>query len=63
MNSALKSKTLWFSAALAMLGALEMQGAYLREVVGPENFGLVMILISATTAVLRIVTTQALSEK
>lgn len=63
MNGVLKSKTMWFSAILGVLGALELQSSFLRELVGPENFGLVMLLISVATAVLRVVTTQSLSEK
>jgi len=63
MNGMIRSKTMWFSAALGVLGALELQSAFLREMVGPENFGLVMMLISVATAVLRVVTTQPLSEK
>ena len=63
MNGALKSKTMWFSVALAALGALEMQSALLSGLVGPQNFGAVMVAISVVTAVLRVVTTQALSEK
>ena len=61
--NALKSKTLWFSISLAVLGALELQRDFLRDVVGAENFGVVMIGISLVTAVLRIVTTQPLTEK
>lgn len=63
MTGALKSKTMWFSIALAVLGVLELQTALVRELVGPENFGAVMLLISAGTAVLRVITTQSLSEK
>lgn len=63
MKGTLKSKTMWFAAALAVLGALEMQQAFLRELVGAENFGAVMLGISVLTAVLRVVTTQSLSDK
>lgn len=59
----LKSKTMWFAAALAVLGVLELQAALVRDLVGAENFGLVMLGISVASALLRIVTTQALSEK
>lgn len=63
MTGMLKSKTMWFAAALALLGALEMQSALVRDLVGQENFGLVMLGISLATAILRVVTAQPLSEK
>ena len=63
MNGALRSKTMWFSLALAVFGVLELQTALVRDLVGPENFGAVMLLISAATAVLRVITTQPLSDK
>lgn len=58
-----RSKTLWFSAILAVLGAMELHSALLRDLVGAEHFGAVMLAISVVTAVLRVVTTQPLSEK
>jgi len=60
---AFKSKTIWFSMILAVFGVLEMQSELVRQVVGPDKFGAVMLLISAVTAVLRVVTTKAISEK
>lgn len=59
----MKSKTLWFSAALAILGALEMHQAVVLKLVGQEHFGAVMLGIAIVTAVLRVVTTKPLSEK
>lgn len=63
MRGAFKSKTMYFSLALAVLGALEMNASLLRDLIGPENFGAVMIGIGVVSAALRVVTTQALSEK
>ena len=63
MNGALKSKTLWFSAVLAVLAALEMQSGLVRQLVGEQNFGGVMLWISVATAILRVVTTTSLSDK
>lgn len=59
----MKSKTLWFSVSLAVFGVLEMQQALVRELVGQEHFGAVMLGIAIVTAVLRVVTTKPLSEK
>jgi len=63
MRGALKSKTMWFSALIAVFGVLEMQSELVRQVVGPDKFGAVMLGISMIGAVLRVVTTKPLSEK
>jgi len=60
---ALKSKTIWFSVLIAVLGVLEMQSELVRQVVGPERFGAVMLLIGIVSAVLRVVTVKPLAEK
>lgn len=55
----LKSKTLWFSVALAALGALEMQAQLI-----PEAYrGHALVLIAAITAALRFATTLPLDKK
>ena len=58
-----KSKTLWFSVLLAIGGVLEQSQSLVTSLVGADNAGLVMIGISVIVAVLRVVTTQPLSEK
>lgn len=63
MNGAFKSKTMWFNAAIAILGVLEMQQAALTKYVGAEHIGLVMLVLGAVGAFLRVVTTSALSDK
>jgi Na+-translocating ferredoxin:NAD+ oxidoreductase RnfA subunit len=55
----LKSKTLWFSVILAVLGAIEMQAQIIPE----EYRGVALIMIAMVTAVLRFMTTQPVSEK
>jgi uncharacterized membrane protein len=55
----LKSKTLWFAVALAVLGAIEMQS----QIIPAEYRGHIMILIAGISAVLRVLTTIPLSEK
>ena len=63
----LRSKTLWFSVLLAVLGVLEVNGSLLRgflnPVLGEAWAGMVLLLVSVLVAVLRIVTTQPVSEK
>lgn len=63
MKGAFKSKTIWFSVSLAVLGVLEMQAALVRDLVGEQNFGAVMLGVGIVSAVLRVVTTQAITEK
>ena len=58
-----KSKTMIFNGVIAVLAVLEMQQAFVRDLVGPANFGAVMLLIAVMGAVLRAVTTTPLSEK
>lgn len=56
-----KSKTLWFSAALATLSTLQ---GYLHVFnLTPETQALVGISVSAVVAALRFVTTQPLDQK
>lgn len=59
----LKSKTMWFATFIAVAGVLEESQHVVTQLVGPEKTGALMLFISAGVAVLRIVTTQPLSEK
>lgn len=58
-----KSKTIWFAILLAVGGILEQSQSVITQLVGPQNTGLIMLLISIIVAVLRIVTTQPISAK
>lgn len=57
----LKSKTMWFSAILAVLSMA--QGFILQVPMSPELQGLVGAIVAAIVAYLRAVTTQPLSAK
>lgn len=59
----LRSKTLWFAVLLAVGGILEQAQALVTQLVGQQNTGLVMLVISVVVAVLRVITTQPLSQK
>jgi hypothetical protein len=59
----LKSKTLWFAVLLAVGGILEQSQALVTQLVGQQNTGIVMLVISVVVAVLRVITTQPLSQK
>ena len=59
----LKSKTILFSLLLAVLGAVEQNTAMVTSLVGPQNTGLAMLVISVIVAALRATTTEPLSAK
>lgn len=57
----LKSKTMWFAAALAVLSVL--QGAIVQLPLSPTAQAGIGCVVAALIAVLRVLTTQPLSEK
>lgn len=57
----LKSKTLWFSAILALLSVA--QGFLVQLPMSPETQGLIGAVVAAIVAYLRTQTTQPLSQK
>lgn len=59
----LKSKTIWFSIILAIAGIIEQSQGLITQLVGPQNSGLIIMTISIVVAVLRVMTTQPLSDK
>lgn len=58
----IKSKTILFSAILAVMGVLELNLGLLENLLG-DWYGVVFILISAITAFLRVMTVVPISEK
>jgi hypothetical protein len=57
-----RSKTLWFSLALVVFGALMDNLQYLQDVIDPKYYGGIMIFVGIIVAVLRFVTTQPLDK-
>ena len=53
-----KSKTMWFSLALVVFGAIEAGFPYLQNVIDPEYYGAIFMFIGVIVAVLRYITTQ-----
>ena len=53
-----KSKTMWFAFALAMLGSLMELFPYLRELIDPKYYSIILVVIGLVVAALRFVTTQ-----
>ena len=62
-KGALKSKTVWFNALLAILGGLELMGAHLTTLWGPQVAAAIMLSGAVANLVLRTITTQSLQEK
>ena len=57
------SKTLLFSLLLAVLGTLQASLDVFTPYLTPQTMGFVTLAIGVAVAILRVVTTQALSEK
>jgi hypothetical protein len=63
LQGALKSKTVWWNALLAVLGGLELMGGHMTVLWGQEVAAAILMVGALANLVLRTVTTQALSEK
>jgi hypothetical protein len=59
----MQSKTMWFSLAMMIFGAVEMYFPYLRDNIKPEYYGPIFMAIGIICAVLRFYTTLPLDEK
>lgn len=62
-RGAMHSKTMWFSLALVILGVVYDHFSYLENLIDPRLYGVLLIFIGITVAVLRFVTTLPLDEK
>ena len=51
-----KSRTMWFSVALFVFGALLDYLPYLQTVIDPKYYGLIYATIGVATAILRYIT-------
>ena len=63
IKGALKSRTVWFNVLLAILGGLELMGAHLTTLWGPQVAAAIMLSGAVANLVLRALTTKPLSEK
>ena len=52
-----QSKTMWFSLALVIFGALEAGFPYLESVIDPRYYGIILVAIGIIVAILRFITT------
>ncbi|CAB4151925.1 hypothetical protein UFOVP599_42 [uncultured Caudovirales phage] len=51
-----KSKTMWFSLALVVFGALLDYLPALQSIIDPKYYGLIFAVVGVTTAILRYIT-------
>ena len=57
------SRTMWFSLALVILGALYDNFSYIEQLIDPRLYGVLLICIGIIVAVLRFVTTTSLDDR
>ena len=60
MKRARKSKTMWFALLLVILGALMDNLSYIQNLIDPQYYGVLVIAIGVTVAILRYITTDAI---
>jgi len=53
----IKSRTMWFSLALVVFGALLDNFSYLQGVIDQKYYGIILVIIGVIVAVLRFITT------
>ena len=53
-----KSKTMWFSLALVVFGALFDNFSYLQNIIDPQYYGILLMAIGIIVAILRFITTK-----
>ena len=63
MRRATRSKTMWFSFLLVVLGVVYDNFSYVQNIIDPRFYGISLIVIGILVAVLRFVTTMPLDDK
>ena len=57
MKKMRQSKTMWFSLALVIFGAVEAGFPYLQNIIDQKYYGILLVGIGVVVAVLRFITT------
>jgi hypothetical protein len=57
-----KSRTMWFSFLLVVIGSLYDNFSYLQNIIDPKYYGILLVCIGITCAVLRFLTTQPMRD-
>lgn len=60
---AAKSKTVWFSTALTIVGSIELYMPFLKTLIGEHTYGGILATVGIVTALLRFATTGAIADK
>lgn len=63
VKGVMHSKTMWFSLALMIFGAVEMYFPYLRDNIQPKYYGPMFMGVGIVVALLRFATTLPLDKK
>jgi hypothetical protein len=63
MKGAMHSRTMWFSLALMVVGAVYENFSYLQNIIDPKYYGIILMCIGVTCAVLRFYTSTPLDRK
>lgn len=63
LRGALRSRTVWINVALAVLGGLELSGAHLTTLLGPQVAAGILLAGSMANLALRAVTTTPLPHR
>ena len=63
MRGAMHSRTMWFSLALMVVGAVYENFSYLQNIIDPKYYGIILMCIGVTCAVLRFYTSMPLDKK
>lgn len=58
MKKTTQSKTMWFSLALVVLGALLDNFSYLQSVINEKYYGVILVAIGIIVAILRFKTSE-----
>lgn len=58
-----RSRTMWFALTLAVLGVVQASMEVFTPYLTPQGVGFVTLIIGAVVAILRVLTTQAISDK
>ena len=57
-----KSRTMWFSLGLMVFGAVYDNFSYVQNIINPNYYGILLIIIGVVVAVLRFLTSQPMQE-
>ena len=58
-----RSRTMWFSALLFLLGAISDNSSYIQDLIDPKIYSISMFIIGIVISYLRATTTKPLDER